>query len=294
MQVVVLGRDARIPTGGGSRRLGGRVSLFAGTAENYRRFRVGLPDGAVHILLEHVTAPAGARRLLDLGTGTGLVVRALLDHFDDVVAVDPDPDLLDVAARELAGRQGETPRVRLIRSTAEEFEAPRGWAADLVTICRAFHWMDQARVLRQLDSCVSPQGAVAVLGEAGFWTSRTSWKVAMRELVQEFLGPNKRAGSGTFQHHARPYRELLEESAFSVVEERQLRVVTRRTIDSVIGYLHSTSFAAPGLFGARLHEFDDTARARLAALSEGGAVEDDDEFHVLVAHRPPGRVRTNS
>ncbi|WP_308251127.1 hypothetical protein [Streptomyces anulatus] len=52
-------------------------ALFSTGAEHYTRHRPGLPDPAVHLLagtLAGRTAPA----LLDLGTGTGQVPRALL------------------------------------------------------------------------------------------------------------------------------------------------------------------------------------------------------------------------
>ncbi|MEV7907223.1 hypothetical protein [Streptomyces anulatus] len=52
-------------------------ALFSTAAEHYARYRPGVPDPAVHLLagtLAGRTAPA----LLDLGTGTGQVPRALL------------------------------------------------------------------------------------------------------------------------------------------------------------------------------------------------------------------------
>jgi len=260
------------------------MSLFAGTAENYRRFRSGVPDVVAQVLRRAVRTPAGERRLLDLGTGTGLVVQALGEHFDEVIAVDPDPDLLRVAEADLASRNGLN--LRLVLSTAEDFEPPDGWRADLVTICRAFHWMDQGRVLRRLDPAVAVGGTVAIFGDSSVWSSSTPWKAAMRELVQEFLGRERRAGSGIYRHHDRPYREILEESAFSLVEERWIPVVRERTIESVIGYLHSMSFAAPRLFGSRLPEFDEAARARLAVFADDGKLVDDNEFHLLLARRP--------
>jgi predicted DNA-binding protein with PD1-like motif len=58
-----------------------------------------------------------------------------------------------------------------------------------------------------------------------------------------------------------------------------------QTIESVTGYLHSTSFAASHLFGPRLAEFDEAVRARLEELSEGGTLVDDSEFHIHIATR---------
>ena len=59
-----------------------------------------------------------------------------------------------------------------------------------------------------------------------------------------------------------------------------------RTLDSVIGYMHSTSFAAPRLFGDRMEEFDQVLRERLTAHAIGGVFVDENEFRILLAMRP--------
>ncbi len=59
-----------------------------------------------------------------------------------------------------------------------------------------------------------------------------------------------------------------------------------RSLESVIGYLHSSSFAAPALLGDRLHDFNDTVRRRLPQFATGGVFVDDNEFDILLARRP--------
>jgi hypothetical protein len=59
-----------------------------------------------------------------------------------------------------------------------------------------------------------------------------------------------------------------------------------RTLDSVIGYLHSTSFAAPHLFGDRMEEFDQALRDRLPVHATRGVFVDENEFNILLATRP--------
>jgi hypothetical protein len=57
-------------------------------------------------------------------------------------------------------------------------------------------------------------------------------------------------------------------------------------LNSVIGYLHSTSFAAPALFGDRLETFDQALRQWLPAFATGGVFVDENEFVILLARRP--------
>ena len=50
-----------------------------------------------------VLAP-GRLRCLDYGTGTGAALPGLLNHFDEVVAVDPQPAMLEVARTRVSGQ----------------------------------------------------------------------------------------------------------------------------------------------------------------------------------------------
>jgi trans-aconitate methyltransferase len=260
------------------------MSLFTGTVGFYRQYRPGIPESVASVL--DAAVPQGSpRRLLDVGTGTGLVVEALLGRFDDIIAIDNDAEML--AAAEAALRPALPAGTVLVlgQTTAEDFTPPEGWLADLVTICRAFHWLDQATVLAQLDSQVSPGGAVAIFGDNSFWVATSDWKVAVRSVIQDFLGDQRRAGSGTFNHHDRPYSEIMQESPFHEVEEVTVAVQRTWKADSILGYLYSTSFAAPQLFGDRLAEFDKAVRARLAEYSDDDTFLEDNEFLIRIGRR---------
>jgi hypothetical protein len=71
-------------------------SLFSGTVDFYRQYRPGIPTEVAEVLHQatHADRP---RRLLDIGTGTGLVVEALSECFDEIVAIDNDADMLAAA-----------------------------------------------------------------------------------------------------------------------------------------------------------------------------------------------------
>lgn len=260
------------------------MNLFHGTVGYYRQYRPGIPQSVADLLdatVDHTTP----RRLLDVGTGTGLVVEALLGRFDDIIAIDNDPGMLAAAEAALRPALPKAAALVLQESTAEDFTPPDGWCADLVTICRAFHWLNQATVLAQLDSEVSPNGAVAIFGDNSFWVATSPWKAAVRSVIQDFLGEQRRAGTGTFNHHDRPYSDIMRESPFHQVEEVTVAVQRTWTADSILGYLYSTSFAAPHLFGDRLDEFDKTVRARLAEFSDTDTFLEDNEFLIRIGRR---------
>jgi trans-aconitate methyltransferase len=259
------------------------VSLFQGTAEFYRQHRSGVPADVAAILAE--AAPQRRpRSLLDIGTGTGFVVEALQASFDDVLGLDIDPDLLEVARRSVHASRGQ--RLRFVQVSAEEFQPPSAWRADLVTICRTFHWLDRPAVLARLDGCVAADGVVAVFGDNSIWAANAPWKSEIKAVLAEFLGEQRRAGDGLYGRPARPYTDDLDESPFSSWTQLRVPVRRERTLDSVIGYLHSTSFAAPRLLGDRMEEFDQALRERLPPHATDGIFVDDNEFGILLARRP--------
>ncbi|MEE6260169.1 class I SAM-dependent methyltransferase [Plantactinospora sonchi] len=260
------------------------MSTFAGTVEHYRRYRPGIP-AAVTDVLTAAAPERRPRRLLDVGTGTGLVVEALLPHFDDILAIDTDSDMLAAAEAVLRPQVPGGTLMALRRCAAEEFTPPDDWRADLVTICRAFHWLDQAGVLRQLDDQVAPDGAVAIFGDNSFWAAGSPWKSAIREMIQDFLGKERRAGAGVFRHHDRPYSEIMQESAFNDVQEMRVAVHRVWSAESILGYLYSTSFAAPHLFGDRLPEFEAAVRHTLARFSDDDTFDENNEFLIRIGRR---------
>jgi trans-aconitate methyltransferase len=261
------------------------MSEFADTAPYYAAYRPGIPAAAVRLLSQTV---AGKQHpvLLDLGSGTGQVPAALHDAFAEIDVVERDPGMLAEADKALAGLSDMT--IRLHNKPAEQFVPPHAdWAADMVTVCRAFHWMDQPAVLSLLDGCTAKDAAVVVMGDGSLWTARSTWTDALRSLIQEYTGSERRAGKGkTYAAHDRPYREILAESPFPDVEERTIPVERPWTPQTVIGYLYSTSFASRPLFGDRLEEFEERALALLTEHNYRGGLNELARFDVLIARRP--------
>ncbi|MFE6974333.1 class I SAM-dependent methyltransferase [Streptomyces sp. NPDC057682] len=268
------------------------MSLFHAAADAYSRHRPGLPDEVVHLLagtLRGIHRPV----LLDLGAGTGQVPAALLPVLPQLARldlVDADRDMLrhaDLALRPLfAGRTAAFHPVR-----AEEFTPPQEeYRADLVTCARAFHWMDRPAVLAMAGRVTAPGATLAIMGDGSLWTHPAPWTLALRELIQSYLGAERRAGTtGPYSEPGRRYEDDLADSAFSDVEEHHVPLRRVWTPKTVVGYLRSTSFARPGLFGHRHSRFETEAQDLLEqhAAQDGGLVEDG-AFDVLLARRPGG------
>ncbi|WP_181905794.1 class I SAM-dependent methyltransferase [Microbacterium bovistercoris] len=259
------------------------MSLFASTAEYYRRHRSGVPAEVAEILAD--AAPQGSpRRLLDVGTGPGFVIGALLPWFDEAIGVDLDADLLAVAREELPADS-----VRLVQAPAESFELPDSWSPHLVTVCRAFHWFERPVFLRHVTERMEPEAVLAVFGDQSIWAGGDDWKDRTREVVQEILGERRRAGAGTYDRPTGSFEDDIADAGFRGVTTTRVPVVRTRTVGDVVGLMHSMSFASPAVLGDRAEEFDRRLRERLEPLTdEHGLLTDHNEFHIILATRPPG------
>ncbi|WP_329612567.1 class I SAM-dependent methyltransferase [Streptomyces brevispora] len=258
------------------------MSQFDTTAPFYAAYRPGIPKEAVELLAQRV-AGKEHRALLDLGSGTGQVPLALAGKMTEIDVVEQDAGMLGEADDALAGLPVA---VRLHNTSAEEFTPPASYRADLVTVCRAFHWMDQDVVLSRLEGMTAPDATVAVMGDGSLWTARTEWTDALRALIQEYLGEERRAGVGKkYAAHNRPYREILAQSAFGQVEEHTIAVEREWRTETVIGYLYSTSFAARPLFGERVDDFERRARALLNEHASADGLIEHASFQLILGRR---------
>ena len=130
-------------------------SRFGQAADAYSAYR---PEYSPEIFERILAAiPPGQRRVaLDLGAGTGKATRVLIEHFAEVIAVEPDA-LMAEKLRAVA------PGAVVHAMKAEEFEQADA-SVDLVNIATALHWMDVPRVMWHVTRWLRPSGILAVYG----------------------------------------------------------------------------------------------------------------------------------
>jgi ubiquinone/menaquinone biosynthesis C-methylase UbiE len=136
-----------------------------------RRFRTaaahylaGRPPYATTLIrrVAEVCGLGDAHRVLDLGCGPGQLSLSFAFFAGAVVAVDPEPEMLRIAAEMAAGLASN---VEFLPASSSEL-GPHLGMFRMVTIGRAFHWMDRAETLRRLDAMVDAGGAVVLFDES--------------------------------------------------------------------------------------------------------------------------------
>lgn len=259
--------------------------LFASTAAFYARYRGGYPAALFEHLAERLGLD-GTQTALDLGCGTGELARPLAPLVGATIAVDPQPEMLAWGRLRAAeeGRDGIAWRVGDSTSLGS-LGLPE---LDLVTMGASFHWMDRDAVLGLLDGLVAPGGAVVVVGGGNPSEAAPAppWAAAVAEVRERFLGPERRAGGGTYEHPADDHATVLARSPFSVLESATWTRTVERDVASAIGLQLSYSFSAPALLGDRLVAFVDELATALLDLDPGGRFEEQQTTEAILARRP--------
>lgn len=252
-------------------------TLFEGTAAFYRRGRIPYAPGTTEIIAKmlHVT---GEERLLDVGCGPGTLGASLAPFFGEVVGIDADTAMI-AEAEQWAEGAGLADRTRWLRMRAEDLPAGLG-DFDAVTFGQSFHWMDRDIVPATVHAMLRPGGALVHVAD---------WKAEMRtadglphpaapyeaigELVQQYLGPVRRAGRGTLPDGTPGDEvEILARAGFIGPEQHIVRGGQHlvRTEDDVVAGTFSLSNSAPHLFGDRRAEFETDLRRLLREESPSG------------------------
>lgn len=249
--------------------------LFAGTAYYYARYRAPYPAELFDFLTgEFALDESGAA--LDLGCGTGQLALPLSHRVGAVWAIDPDPDMIAAGVHAEAS-SARTGRIRWILGRGEDLPTFGLTGLRLCTMGASFHWMDRELVLKSLDEVVGADGGVALVsGSASIFSKSDSaqgaWLDVARQVVMEFLGPQRRAGRGTYSHPKRSHEEVLAGSPFREVTVRRFTSTRNLTVDDVTGQQLSTSYASPALLGDRIGDFREEMARQLTALGPPGGV----------------------
>ncbi|HEV7960519.1 MAG TPA: class I SAM-dependent methyltransferase, partial [Rhizomicrobium sp.] len=162
---------------------------FKSAAPFYERYRLGYPGR----LIRRVIALAGLSPgdpVLDLGTGPGLLAVPFAKGGMAVTAADPEPTMLEAAA---AAARAAGVELTLWQGGSYELTPEMG-PFRLVTIGRAFHWMDREATLATLDKTVAPGGGVAFFHDAHPDVPENRWFRVLRETADRYTRDAIHAG----------------------------------------------------------------------------------------------------
>lgn len=221
-------------------------------------------------------------RVLDLGCGPGSLTLLLAPYCGTLIGIDADPAMIAEARR-----AAETAGVKVDWRVGTSFDLDQSLSPlNLVTIARAFHWMDRDATLQRLNALISPGGALSLVNTELHPSGDLRWHDVFEEVRLahgRFDDFNRWRKSGAWEDHV----SVLLRSPFSSVE--RLSVFEKRSVTLAQVLARALSFSANspsvlGEDGARAYE--DELRARMLALSPDGIFPEVVETVAIIARRP--------
>jgi SAM-dependent methyltransferase len=233
-------------------------------------------------LIDRVAALTGlcrSQRILDLGCGPGPLALAFAPLAAEVVAVDPEPEMLR-AARQAAGALP----IRFLQGSSYDL-GPGFGQFHLAVMGRSFHWMDRTDTLRRLDPLIEPGGAVVLFGDTHPDLPDNVWRSAWRQALSPYRGPERAHQREDWVRH----EAFLLDSAFSRLDTVTAIDRRRTPLAAMVERALSMSSTNPTSEEDRSEMIEAIQEDIVAALSPfvtDGLITEVVSSYALIATRP--------
>ena len=132
-------------------------TLFTGKAELYKKFRPSYPKELFDYLYSQVGFTEKSV-IADIGAGTGIFTRLLLERGSKVYAVEPNKDMRETAKKDLA----EYTTFISVDTSAENTQLDNA-SVDFITVAQAFHYFDRELFKQECKRLLRPGGKVVIV-----------------------------------------------------------------------------------------------------------------------------------
>ena len=134
---------------------------FTGKADVYSKYRASYPQDLLDFLYTEIGFTKSST-VADIGSGTGIFSRLLLEKGSRVYGVELNADMRQAAEQELHGYSNFTS----VNASAENTPLPPT-SVDYITAAQAFHWFDKALFKQECKRILKENGKVALI-----WNTR--------------------------------------------------------------------------------------------------------------------------
>ena len=145
---------------------------FTDRVEDYIKYRPSYPQEVIQTLVQEAGLSAG-KVIADIGSGTGILTRQLLETNCKVHAIEPNA-AMRAAAEEMLGNH---PGFISINATAENTSLPDR-SLDGIAAGQAFHWFDRLATKVEFRRVLRPGGFIALV-----WNS---WQTDSSDFIKDY------------------------------------------------------------------------------------------------------------
>lgn len=161
------------------------TSRFSDRVNNYVKYRPGYPPEVISHLEKECGLSANSK-VADVGAGTGIFTKLLLEKGYTVYAVEPNEPMRRAADEQLRNYRGYYPVDGIAWATGLPAKT-----ADLIVCAQAFHWFNTAETKIEFKRILKPGGYVALI-----WNNRDveadAFATAYELLLQQQSGDYER------------------------------------------------------------------------------------------------------
>lgn len=232
---------------------------FGVAVADYTRHRQGPPHELFDRLARNFGVGASEQDIVDVGTGTGAVARALAARGARVIGIDPSPTMLAEAARLAAD---ENLDIAWRHARAEETGLPAA-SADALVVCQAWHWFDRARAAAEARRVLRPGGVIAILNFDWLPLPGSVVELTLAIVDRHRAGAPPLFRDGELCHNGvYPYwADDLAAAGFTAIEHMGFDVAQRYTHEAWRGRMRSAALVHTMPPTAQAAFDDDHARA---------------------------------
>lgn len=254
-------------------------NLFRSTVYYYSKYRLNYPSEFLNLLLKELNLDK-QDRLLDVGCGTGQASFPLHKQFSQIVAIDSNKAMMTEGEKNAL--KLDISNIQWLELLAEDISPDLG-LFDLIIFGNSFHWMNPQIVLEKCEKIIDNEGAITIIGSNSFWNRTSIWEKKIIEIVQKWLGKDRKAGSGLFPEQTKSFEDYLTESCFSNITKGRMEIIHQWSIDQIIGMLYSTSYANKAILKDKVDLFEKDIRKNLLALNPKGEFASNIEYYYIIA-----------
>ncbi|PRA07607.1 MULTISPECIES: class I SAM-dependent methyltransferase [unclassified Paenibacillus] len=208
---------------------------FTSRVDSYLKYRPSYPKEAINHLYDVVGLDANSN-IADIGSGTGIISKLLLERGSYVIAVEPNQAMREAAEQTLKS----SPQFQSIAGSAESTGLP-DQSVDFIVCAQAFHWFDRSAAQIEFRRILRPGGRVILI-----WNSRLTHGTPFREEYNQLLHTYG-TDYNKVNHKNISQTMLLSFFKEGSMHEMRFRMSQKFNFEGLKGRLLSSSYSpAPG------------------------------------------------